>query len=249
MPLAVRCTGLTKTFRLGEELSLRRSLSALMPGHTDPPETFHALDDLTFEIPRGEYFGIIGQNGSGKSTLTQVISGIAVPNAGRVEVWGTVLPLLEVGAGFHVELTGRENISLLASILGLDASVAVRETPRIAAFAGVERHLDTPIKRYSSGMQARLSFATAICFPADVYILDEVLAVVDDDFRDRCTRELADLNAQGRTVVFMSHDLELVRSICSTGMWLDRGRARLVGGIDEVAAAYARATHEGVTSP
>jgi lipopolysaccharide transport system ATP-binding protein len=231
-------------------LSLRRSLASVMPGHTVPPESFHALDDLTFDIPRGEYFGIVGPNGSGKSTLTQVISGIAVPNAGRVEVWGSVLPLLEVGAGFHIELTGRENVALLASILGLDASVAVRETPRIAAFAGVERHLDTPIKRYSSGMQARLSFATAICFPADIYIFDEVLAVVDDDFRDRCARELADLNAQGRTIVFMSHDLELVRSMCSTGMWLDRGRARLLGGIDEVAAAYERATDdEGVTSP
>ena len=103
----------------------------------------------------------------------------------------------------------------------------MRETPRIAAFAGVERHLDTPIKRYSSGMQARLSFATAICFPADIYIFDEVLAVVDDDFRERCARELAELNAQGRTVVFMSHDLELVRSMCSTGMWLDRGRVAL----------------------
>jgi homopolymeric O-antigen transport system ATP-binding protein len=250
VPVAVRCSGLSKTYRLGEELSLRRSLSSVMPGHSVPPESFHALDDLTFEIARGEYFGIVGQNGSGKSTLTQVIAGIAVPNAGRVEVWGSVLPLLEVGAGFHVELTGRENIALLASILGLDASVAVRETPRIAAFAGVERHLDTPIKRYSSGMQARLSFATAICFPADVYIFDEVLAVVDDDFRDRCARELSDLNAQGRTVVFMSHDLELVRSMCTTGMWLDRGRARLLGAIDEVATAYERATHdEGVTSP
>lgn len=213
-------------------------------------ESFHALRDVTFEIPRGEYFGIVGQNGSGKSTLTQVISGIAMPNAGRVEVWGTVLPLLEVGAGFHVELTGRENVALLASILGLERAVAVRETPRIAAFAGVERHLDTPIKRYSSGMQARLSFATAICFPADIYVFDEVLAVVDDDFRERCARELAELNAEGRTVVFMSHDLDLVRSMCSTGMWLDRGGVRLAGGIDEVAAAYTRATEEeSVTSP
>jgi lipopolysaccharide transport system ATP-binding protein len=246
--VAVRCSGLSKTYRLGEELSLRRSLSTLVPGRSAPPESFHALHDVTFDIPRGEYFGIVGQNGSGKSTLTQVISGIAVPNQGRVEVWGTVLPLLEVGAGFHVELTGRENVALLASILGLDAAVAVREMPRIAAFAGVERHLDTPIKRYSTGMQARLSFATAICFPADIYIFDEVLAVVDDDFRDRCARELADLNAQGRTVVFMSHDLELVRSMCSTGMWLHRGRVRLIGDIDEVATAYGEATGEGVTS-
>jgi lipopolysaccharide transport system ATP-binding protein len=229
-------------------LSLRRTLATLVPGRRAASESFHALHDVTFEIARGDYFGIVGPNGSGKSTLTQVIAGIAVPNAGRVEVSGTVLPLLELGAGFHIELTGRENIALLASILGLDAAVAVRETPRIAAFAGVERHLDTPIKRYSSGMQARLSFATAICFPADIYIFDEVLAVVDDDFRDRCARELAELNAQGRTVVFMSHDLELVRSMCSTGMWLDRGRVRLVGRIDEVAAAYEQATADGVAS-
>jgi lipopolysaccharide transport system ATP-binding protein len=229
-------------------LSLRRTLATLVPGRRAASESFHALHHVTFEIARGDYFGIVGPNGSGKSTLTQVIAGIAVPNAGRVEVSGTVLPLLELGAGFHIELTGRENIALLASILGLDAAVAVRETPRIAAFAGVERHLDTPIKRYSSGMQARLSFATAICFPADIYIFDEVLAVVDDDFRDRCARELAELNAQGRTVVFMSHDLELVRSMCSTGMWLDRGRVRLVGRIDEVAAAYEQATADGVAS-
>jgi ABC-type polysaccharide/polyol phosphate transport system ATPase subunit len=178
-----------------------------------------------------------------------VISGIAAPNAGRVEVWGTVLPLLEVGAGFHIELTGRENIALLASILGLDVRTAVRETPRIAAFAGVERHLDTPIKRYSSGMQARLSFATAICFPADIYVFDEVLAVVDDDFRERCARELAELNANGRTIVFMSHDLDLVRSTCSTGMWLDRGRLRVLGPMEEVAAAYQQATEAALTSP
>jgi lipopolysaccharide transport system ATP-binding protein len=248
-PLALRCSALSKTYRLGEELSLRRSLKSLVPAQRTARESFHALRDVTFEIARGEYFGIVGPNGSGKSTLTQVISGIAVPNGGRVEVWGTVLPLLEVGAGFHGELTGRENIALLASILGLDASVAVRETPRIAGFAGVERHLDTPIKRYSSGMQARLSFATAICFPADIYIFDEVLAVVDDDFRERCARELAELNADGRTVVFMSHDLELVRSMCSTGMWLDHGRVRLIGGIDAVAAAYAQATAVEVASP
>jgi len=246
-PLAVRCTGLSKTYSLGEELSLRRSLSALSPWHKGAAESFHALREVTFEIPRGEYFGIVGPNGSGKSTLTQVVSGIAVPNGGCVEVWGTVLPLLEVGAGFHVELTGRENIMLLGSILGLDTKVVARETPRIASFAGVERHLDTPIKRYSSGMQARLSFATAICFPADIYIFDEVLAVVDDDFRDRCAGELAELNAQGRTVVFMSHDLELVRSMCSTGMWLDGGRIRLIGDIDEVATAYDEAT-ESITS-
>ena len=109
---------------------------------------------------------------------------------------------------------------------------------RITEFAGIHRHLDTPLKRYSSGMQARLSFATAVCFPADTYVFDEVLAVVDDSFRDQCANELARLNAEGRTIIFMSHDLDLVKSVCSTGMWLDSGRVRLRGSIDEVAAAY-----------
>jgi ABC-type polysaccharide/polyol phosphate transport system ATPase subunit len=167
-----------------------------------------------------------------------VISGIAMQDKGRIEVWGRLIPLLEVGAGFHPELTGRENVELLGTILGLSGGTIRSEMDRIAEFAGVERHLDTPMKRYSTGMQARLSFATAICFPADTYVFDEVLAVVDDTFRDKCAQELANLNAQGRTIIFMSHDLDLVKSVCSTGMWLERGRVRMRGDIGEVAAAY-----------
>ena len=178
---------------------------------------------------RGESFGIVGTNGSGKSTLTQVISGIAMQDTGKVEVWGRLIPLLEVGAGFHPELTGRENVELLGTILGLSAGAIRAEMDRIAEFAGVERHLDTPIKRYSTGMQARLSFATAVCFPADIYVFDEVLAVVDDSFRDQCAEELARLSGEGRTIIFMSHDLDLVKSVCTTGMWLDSGRVQLRG--------------------
>ena len=121
-----------------------------------------------------------------------------------------MLPLLEVGAGFHEELTGRENVMLLAAILGIPGDQATAAIPSIVDFAGVHRHFDTPMKRYSTGMRARLSFATAICFPADIYVFDEVLAVVDDDFRDQCVAELKKLNAAGRTIIFMSHDLELV---------------------------------------
>lgn len=241
-PLAVRCNGLFKNYTLGEHLSLQRSLSALLPGRSAELPRFAALRGVTFEVPRGAYFGIVGSNGSGKSTLTQVMSGIAVPTAGEVEVWGRVLPLLEVGAGFHEELTGRENVALLGAILGLTRVQVAESLPRIIDFAGVEAHIDTPLKRYSSGMKARLSFATAICFPAETYVFDEVLAVVDDDFRNECVAQLQALNATGKTIIFMSHDLALVRSSCRTGMWLEQGTVQTVGSMDEVAAAYSGAT-------
>ena len=235
--LAVRCEGVGKSYGLGEELSLQHTLSTIVR-REHQLERFWALSEVSFEVRRGEFFGIVGTNGSGKSTLTQVISGIAMQDTGKVEVWGRLIPLLEVGAGFHPELTGRENVQLLGTILGLSAAAIRAEMDRIAEFAGVERHLDTPIKRYSTGMQARLSFATAVCFPADIYVFDEVLAVVDDSFRDQCAEELARLSGMGRTIIFMSHDLDLVKSVCTTGMWLDNGRVHMRGSIDEVAAAY-----------
>ena len=199
---------------------------------------------MTFSVPRGSFFGIVGTNGSGKSTLTQIISGIAVPTEGEARVWGRVLPLLEVGSGFHDELTGKENVHLLGAILGLDPRDVVEAMPRILEFAGVDRHRDTPLKRYSSGMRARLSFATAICFPADIYVFDEVLAVVDDDFREECVDELSRVNATGRTIIFMSHDLGLVRNTCREGMWLEQGRVRKVGSMDDVAGEYAAGSHD-----
>jgi lipopolysaccharide transport system ATP-binding protein len=236
--LAIECIEVSKDYWLGEELALQRSLARLVPGRSGAIEGFRALDRMTFSVPSGAFFGIVGPNGSGKSTLTQIISGITVPTTGEARVWGRVLPLLEVGAGFHDELTGRENVRLLGAILGLHRDEVATSLERIVEFAGVHRHLDTPLKRYSSGMKARLSFATAICFPADTYVFDEVLAVVDDDFRSKCSAALRDLNSAGRTVVFMSHDLELVLDMCTTGMWMEEGRVRLTGTIDEVADAY-----------
>jgi lipopolysaccharide transport system ATP-binding protein len=236
--LAVRCEGLGKSYGLGEELSLQHTLSSIIRRDYEL-ERFWALTGVSFEVKRGELFGIVGSNGSGKSTLTQLISGIAMPDSGKIEVWGRLVPLLEVGAGFHPELTGRENVALFGTILGLRSAAIQKELGRIAEFAGVERHLDTPIKRYSSGMQARLSFATAICFPADTYVLDEVLSVVDDSFREQCVSELKRLNREGRTVIFMSHDLDLVRDVCTTGMWLDRGSVKQRGSIESVASNYA----------
>jgi ABC-type polysaccharide/polyol phosphate transport system ATPase subunit len=237
-PISVHAVDLYKNYTLGEYLSLQRSLAALVRGKRAELPSLSALRGVTFDVPRGAYFGIVGSNGSGKSTLTQVISGIAVPSAGEVSVWGKVLPLLEVGAGFHEELTGRENVQLLGAILGLTRDEVADSMPRIIAFANVEAHLDTPLKRYSSGMRARLSFATAICFPADIYVFDEVLAVVDDEFRNACVEKLQALNATGKTIIFMSHDLELVRSSCRTGMWLEQGNVQIVGDMDDVASAY-----------
>jgi lipopolysaccharide transport system ATP-binding protein len=238
--LAVDCTGLTKTYRLGSTLSLHRTLDTFLPGRRPVTDGLNALDDVTFQVPRGAFFGIVGSNGSGKSTLTQVISGITVPTAGMIKVWGRVLPLLEVGAGFHDELTGRENVSLLGSVLGIPLHQVNAAIDGILDFSGVHRHFETPLKRYSSGMKARLSFATAICFPSEIYVFDEVLAVVDDEFRDQCVSELQKLNAAGRTIIFMSHDLSLVTGICRTGMWLEKGRVRKVGDMEEVARAYSR---------
>jgi homopolymeric O-antigen transport system ATP-binding protein len=243
--LAVRCAEIGKSYGLGEELSLQHTLNTLIR-RGEEQERFWALSDLSFEVRRGEAFGIVGSNGSGKSTLTQVISGIAMQDTGKVEVWGRLIPLLEIGAGFHPELTGRENIELLGTILGLSSSAIQAEMDRITDFAGIRRHIDTPLKRYSSGMSARLSFATAVCFPADIYVFDEVLAVVDDSFREQCTAELTRLNEMGRTVIFMSHDLELVKSVCSTGMWLERGKIRMRGAIQDVAGAYTDGAGEPV---
>src|SRR3954470_12788988 len=146
--LAVQCIDLTKQFQLGELLSLRRTLNAIVPGREDTSERFAALERVSFEVPRGSFFGIVGSNGSGKSTLTQIISGITVPTEGEARVWGRVLPLLEVGSGFHDELTGAENVQLLGAVLGLPRAEARAALPAMGEFSGVTRHFDTPLKRY-----------------------------------------------------------------------------------------------------
>ena len=246
--MAIECIGISKDYRLGQELTLQRTLSRLtQPWRTRPIARFRALDDVTFTVPRGACFGIVGPNGSGKSTLTQILAGITVPSAGEARVWGRILPLLEVGAGFHDELTGRENVYLLGSIMGLSNRQIGVALPEILSFAGasVGRHIDSPMKRYSTGMKARLSFAAAMRFPAEIYVFDEVLAVVDEDFREQCLRELTKLNATGRTILFMSHNLELVVELCNLGMWLDCGEVRHSGLIEDVAAAYRHSVAHG----
>jgi ABC-type polysaccharide/polyol phosphate transport system ATPase subunit len=203
-------------------------------------QAFDALRGVSFEAYPGECFGIVGSNGSGKSTVLQILAGITLPSSGSMLVRGTVLPLLAVGAGFHLELTGRENSFLFGTILGLNRRVIESKLDAIAAFAELERHFDTPLKRYSHGMQSRLCFAIAMLFPASIYCFDEVLAVVDGEFKERCLNEVRTLVRGGATVFFISHDLDQVGLLCDRVMWLDSGEIREIGTTGEVVERYTR---------
>ncbi len=235
---SVTATDLKKIYRLGELLRLEATLRSLLGRNTERP-AFDALRGVSFETYPGECFGIVGSNGSGKSTVLQILSGITLPSSGSMTVRGTVLPLLAVGAGFQLELTGRENSFLYGTILGLDRRVIDSKLGDIAAFAELERHFDTPLKRYSHGMQSRLCFAIAMLFPASVYCFDEVLAVVDGEFKERCLNEIRTLVGRGATVFFISHDLDQVGSLCDRVMWLDAGGVQNIGATQEVIRRYA----------
>ncbi|MDA0164755.1 ABC transporter ATP-binding protein [Solirubrobacter ginsenosidimutans] len=246
---AVRARGLSKSYELGELASLKRTLRSITRlGRAQPPvERFHALRDVSFDIARGEAFTILGHNGSGKTTMMSILAAITPPSDGWLDVRGRVVPVLSVGSSFHPDLTGEENAVLFGTILGLDGDEIAEAMPGIAEFAEMDAdHMETPVKRFSEGMKARLTFATALRFPADVYIFDEVLTFADDHFKATCVDEMRRLVREGRTVIFVSHELDLVRDICTRGLWLDRGEVRLLGEIEEVAGEYAaaRARHE-----
>lgn len=205
----------------------------------DQLEELWALRDVTFEVGRGEVVGIIGRNGAGKSTLLKVLSRITEPTKGRVEIRGRIASLLEVGTGFHPELTGRENIYLNGAILGMAREEIKRKFDEIAAFAEVERFLDTPVKRYSSGMYVRLAFAVAAHLEPEILIVDEVLAVGDATFQKKCLGKLKDVSGQGgRTVLFVSHNMGAVTTLCGRGLWLDNGSIQKTGPPREVVTEY-----------
>jgi lipopolysaccharide transport system ATP-binding protein len=239
IPAAIEAHGLSKAYRLGEHRSLRQTVRVLapQPSPSEGPQ-LDALADVDLRVNRGETVGIIGGNGTGKSTLLQLISGITIPTAGSLVIRGRVLPLLAVGTGFHPELTGQENVMLFGASIGVPRKVIRDNLDRVAAFADLERHMDTPVKRYSSGMLSRLSFATAVIFPADIYLFDEVLAIVDAEFQDRCLAEINQLSDAGRTVLFVSHNLEQVAGLCDRVVWLESGRVRQVGETRAVLDAY-----------
>ena len=204
----------------------------------DTLEEVWALRDVSFEVRRGEAVGIIGRNGAGKSTLLKVLSRITEPTAGRITIKGRVASLLEVGTGFHPELTGRENINLNGTILGMTRSEIKRKFDEIVAFAEIEKYLDTPVKRYSSGMYVRLAFAVAAHLEPEILVVDEVLAVGDAQFQKKCLGKMGDVNKEGRTVLFVSHNIGAIKSLCSKGLLLVTGCLEESGDINNVVSKY-----------
>src|SRR3974377_321536 len=194
----------------------------------DEVEEFWALKNVSFDVKRGEVLGIIGRNGAGKSTLLKILSRITDPTEGRVVLRGRVASLLEVGTGFHPELTGRENIYLNGAILGMSQREIKQKFDEIVAFAEVDRFLDTPVKRYSSGMYVRLAFAVAAHLEPEILIIDEVLAVGDVEFQKKCLGKMKDISGQGRTVLFVSHNMAAVNQLCTSAVLLQEGRIALI---------------------
>ncbi|MCR4411032.1 MAG: ABC transporter ATP-binding protein [Thermoguttaceae bacterium] len=262
--IAVRVENLSKQYRLGEferYVTLRDSLARTFTrsaarlarrfrGNHEPstinhqPDCIWALRDVSFEVPRGQVLGIIGRNGAGKSTLLKILSRITEPTSGYVEIHGRVGSLLEVGTGFHPELTGRENIFVNGAILGMSRAEIKRKFDEIVEFAGVEKFLDTPVKRYSSGMQVRLAFAVAAHLEPEILVVDEVLAVGDAAFQNKCIRKMEDVARRGRTVLFVSHNMAAVESLCTTAALLDAGKLHALGDVCSIISYYFRRNSE-----
>jgi lipopolysaccharide transport system ATP-binding protein len=241
----LRVSHLSKRYRLGEfsgDAQLREviseAFSRLIRRERKEKQDLWALNDISFEVKKGEVLGIIGRNGAGKSTLLKLLSRITHPTSGSLKVSGRIASLLEVGTGFHEELTGRENIYLNGSILGMRHGEIDARIDDIISFSGVEKFIDTPIKRYSSGMRLRLGFAVAAHLSPDILLLDEVLAVGDADFQKKCLNAMDDLHKSGRTVLFVSHNMAAIESLCTRCIWIDAGRIRADGDARTIIAEY-----------
>jgi homopolymeric O-antigen transport system ATP-binding protein len=246
----IRAEELAKKYRIGEYRggyeTLRDTIAqgarrAMRLEHRQHYEEIWALDDISFEVAQGEVVGFIGRNGAGKSTLLKILTRITPPTRGRAEIRGRVGSILEVGTGFHPELTGRENIYLNGSILGMSRREINLKFPQIVEFSGIPKFIDTPVKRYSTGMYVRLAFAVAAHLDPEVLIIDEVLAVGDYGFQQRCMGRIEDISKSGRTVLFVSHDLQSVSRLCDRAYWLELGKVVQGGPSDEVTAAYVQA--------
>jgi lipopolysaccharide transport system ATP-binding protein len=256
MSVAIDVEGLSKKYRLGEYNAaygtLRESLVHMgrrLTGreHRAPAAEIWALADVTFQVPEGQVLGVIGRNGAGKSTLLKILTRIAAPTAGRAEIRGRVGSLLEVGTGFNQELTGRENVYLNGAILGMKRREIEQRFDDIVEFSGVQQFIDTPVKRYSSGMYVRLAFAVAAHLEPEILFVDEVLSVGDAEFQRRCLGRMEELANTGRTVVFVSHALPAVAQLCDRAIWIDSGRLVGDGGASEVIANYLHQTHSSGT--
>lgn len=246
---AIRVEAATKLFRRqapGRHFRTLKSalLEGSLVGRATEEETITALRDVSFEVARGEAFGIVGSNGSGKSTLLKLLAGILRPTRGRVLVDGRVAALIELGAGFHPEISGRENVFINGALLGLSRREIERRYEQIVDFSGLADFMEEPVKNYSSGMYVRLGFAVAIHTDPEILLVDEVLAVGDESFAHRCLRRIEELLAAGRTVLFVSHSLALVEGLCDRVAWLEGGTLRAVGEPRRVVDAYRQAVAE-----
>jgi len=245
MSAAVVVEDVWKSFRLYHERN-QYLKAAVLRGRRARYEEFWALKGIEFEVPVGSTFGVIGSNGSGKSTLLKCLTGILYPEKGRVTIEGRVSALLELGAGFHPELSGRENVYLNGAILGLTKKEINARFDDIVEFSGLPDFIDTPVKNYSSGMFVRLGFAVAAHVEPDVLLIDEVLSVGDDSFQRRCAQKIEQFRRDGRTIVFVSHGLSQVEQLCETVAWIDKGDLKMVGPAGEVISAYSGQSHNAV---
>jgi ABC-type polysaccharide/polyol phosphate transport system ATPase subunit len=241
---AIEVEGLSKRYRLGQNLggytTLRETVASWRRGDTSDDTYLWALRDVSFSVPKDQALGLIGPNGAGKTTLLKVLARITQPTSGMSRTRGRAGALLDVGTGFHPELTGRENIYLNAAILGMSRRDVDRRFDEIVDFAGLERFLDTPLKRYSWGMYLRLAFAVAAHVEPDIVIVDEVLAVGDARFRAKCLERMSQFGREGRTVVFVSHDLGSITQLCRRAIWLDHGQIQGDGPSEEIVQRYVR---------
>jgi lipopolysaccharide transport system ATP-binding protein len=251
--LALSVRELSKSYTIAHQATQKESTLAetvlqrlKRPFARSTKETFWALKDVSFDVKKGEVVGIIGRNGAGKSTLLKVLSRITEPTEGQIDLFGRVGSLLEVGTGFHPELTGRENVFLNGAILGMTRAEIRRQFDAIIDFAGVEKFLDTPVKRYSSGMYVRLAFAVAAHLRSEILIVDEVLAVGDAEFQKKCLGKMQDVAHDGRTVLFVSHNMAAVRGLCRSALWLVAGAVHHAGASTETVDAYTRDCEENM---
>src|SRR6266699_3828773 len=259
--IAIQCEGIGKQYRIGERESYKALRDVITDAIKSPfrrlrqaangsertgngKPTIWALQDVSFEVKEGEVLGIIGRNGAGKSTLLKILSRITEPTCGRAEIKGRLGSLLEVGTGFHPELTGRENVFLNGAILGMKKTEIARKFDDIVGFAEVEKFLDTPVKYYSSGMYVRLAFAVAAHLQPQILLVDEVLAVGDIEFQKKCMGKMGDVSKGGRTIVFVSHQIGQIRRLCERVIWIDRGVVKRDGEVLDVVSAYETASAE-----
>jgi lipopolysaccharide transport system ATP-binding protein len=251
--IVIRAEHVSKRYTLGETITrekqlagrltrlFRRGAATVAPSE---PDVIWALDDVSFDVKQGEVLGVIGRNGAGKSTLLKLLSRITAPTTGQIEIRGRVGSLLEVGTGFHPEMTGRENIFMNAAILGMSRQEIRRKFDEIVAFAEVDRFIDTPVKRYSSGMTVRLAFAVAAHIEPEILIVDEVLAVGDVAFQRKCLGKMENVASEGRTVFFVSHNMSAIENLCTRCLFLEKGKIVTDGNTNEVITRYLNHVHQ-----